>query len=467
MPADRLVPAESRIKDPPRSNRRGKGKASLVAERDKCEVVIIGAGPAGLACGYVLAKAGVQVTILERGQYPGAKNMFGGIFFSDQMTKLMPRFYDEAPVERFVAKKHYAMLVDGSQIGMTFEPEEFKSPPYNHSFIVRRSVFDRWFAGKVREQGATIICGVTVKDFLWEGGRVVGVRTNPGDDNALFADIVVCGEGANSLLSEKASLRNRMSMRTRCISVKETISVPKDVIDDRFHLTGREGAACEYFGSVAAGMLGNGFIYTGLDSVSVGIGVVISEMYAKKEPVTPNELLERFKAHPCVQPLIRGGKTLEYSAHMIPMDGYKNLPKLYTGGLMLVGDAAGLINNSLCHEGVNMAMASGMIAAETILERRDQKRYDAKALSLYERKLKDSFVLDNMKSSRDFLDLMRTHKELINDYPHVAKDVLCKFFEVGDVPKRVVKWNVFHMLRDRTNVIKAGKIAMEMLKGGI
>ncbi|GAG52344.1 unnamed protein product, partial [marine sediment metagenome] len=237
---------------------------------------IIGAGPAGLACGYVLAKAGVQVTILERGQYPGAKNMFGGIFFSDQMVKLIPGFYDQAPVERFVAKKQYSMLVGNSQIAMTFEPEEFKSPPYNHSFIVRRSVFDRWFAGKVRQQGATIICGVTVNDFVWDGERIIGVRTDSGDENVLFADVVICAEGANSLLSEKAALRNRMSMRTRCISVKEVIALPKDVIDERFHLTGREGAAHEYFGGVADGMLGNGFIYTNLDSVSVGVGVVIS-----------------------------------------------------------------------------------------------------------------------------------------------------------------------------------------------
>jgi len=439
----------------------------MIAEREKCEVAIVGAGPSGLACGYVLARAGVQVTILERGQYPGAKNMFGGIFFSDQMTKLIPGFYREAPVERFVAKKHFSMLVDDSQIAMTFEPEEFKTPPYNHSFIVRRSVFDRWFAKKVRRQGATIICGVTVDDFVWDGDRIIGVRTNPGDENILLADVVVCAEGANSLLSEKAALRTRMSMRTRCIGVKEVIALPKDVIDQRFNLTGREGSAHEYFGDVTGGMLGNGFLYTNLDSVSVGVGVVISEMYASKEPVGTNELLEKFKAHPCVQPLLKGGKTLEYSAHMIPMDGYKNLPKLYRSGLLLVGDAAGLVNNSLCHEGVNMAMASGMAAGETILERRKQKRYDERALSLYERRLRGSFVLDNMKSSRDFIDVMRTHKELVNDYPHAAKDALTKFFQVSDVPKRVVKWNVFHMLRNRISLVKVGKMAAAMLKGGV
>jgi len=123
----------------------------------ECEVVIVGAGPAGIACGYVLAKAGVDVVVLERGQYPGAKNMFGGIFFADQMNKLIPQFYTEAPVERFVAKKHYSMLINNSEVSLNIDSEEYKKPPYNHSYIVRRSVFDKWFAEKAKEQGTQII----------------------------------------------------------------------------------------------------------------------------------------------------------------------------------------------------------------------------------------------------------------------------------------------------------------------
>ena len=440
---------------------------SLNDVSEKCEVVIIGAGPAGISCGYVLAKGGVDVVILERGQYPGAKNMFGGIFYSNQMNKLIPNFYNEAPVERFVAKKHYSMLVDGSEIALSFESEEHKKPPYNHSFIVKRSAFDKWFAQKAREQGATIICGVTVTDFLWDGKKVAGVTTGAGYDNALLADVVVCAEGANSLLSEKAGLRNRLSMRARCIAVKEVIGLGKDVIDERFGLTAREGAAYEYFADVTPGMLGDGFIYTNLDSLSAGVGIVVSEMYGQENPVSPNELLERFKNHPCVKPLIKGGKILEYSAHMIPMDGYKNIPKPYTDGLLLVGDAAGFVNNSVCHEGMNMAMASGMMAAETILKRRKEKRYDARALGLYEWLLKDSFVLKNMKSCRDFIDILRTHKEVTNDYPHLLKDVLTKFFEVGEVPKSVVKSNIFHMLRKRINFVKTAKTFASLLKNGI
>jgi len=435
----------------------------------ECEVVIVGAGPAGISCGYVLAKAGIDVVILERGRFPGAKNMFGGIFFADQMNKLIPDFYLDAPVERFVAKKHYSLLVNNSEISLHIDSEEHKKPPYNHSYIVRRSVFDQWFAEKAEEQGATIICGTTVTDFVWDGNKVIGVTAGTCDNpaNVLKADVVVCGEGANSMLSEKAGLRNRLSMRARCISVKEVIELGKEVIDERFGLTAREGAAYEYFAGVTPGMLGDGFIYTNMDSLSVGVGVVISELYGCENRLSLNELLDSFKSHPCIRPLVKGGKTLEYSAHMIPMDGYKNLPRLYTNGLMLIGDAAGLVNNSICHEGVNMAMASGIMAAETILENRARRRYEAGALRHYERRLKHSFVLENMKSSRDFIDILRTQKELINDYPHLIKDVITNYFKVSDVPKSKVKRDIIRMVRSRMSFVKAAKTFAAMLKGGI
>jgi electron transfer flavoprotein-quinone oxidoreductase len=435
----------------------------------ECEVVIVGAGPAGIACGYVLAKAGVEVVILERGQYPGAKNMFGGIFYADQMSKLIPEFYIEAPVERFVAKKHYSLLVNDSEISLNLDLEEHKRPPYNHSYIVRRSVFDKWFAEKAKAEGATIICGTTITDFVWDDDRVIGVTAGPCDDpdNVLLADVVVCAEGANSVLSEKAGLRDRLSMRSRCISVKEVIELGRDVIEERFGLTAREGAAYEYFADATPGLLGDGFIYTNMDSLSVGVGVIISEIYGCENPPSPNQLLERFKSHPCICPLVKGGKTLEYSAHMIPMDGYKNLPKFYTDGLMLVGDAAGFVNNSICHEGVNMAMASGIMAAETILEKREQRRYDARALRRYEYRLRNSFVLQNMKSSRDFIDILRTNKELINDYPHIFKDVITSYFKVSDVPRSTVKSNIVRMIRGRMSFTKAAKTFAAMLKGGI
>ena len=441
----------------------------MIADRDRCEVAIIGAGPAGISCAYVLAKAGMDAIVLERGRYPGAKNMFGGIFYSNQMNKLFPNFHKEAPVERYVSKKRYSMLVDNSEIAFNFEPEEFKKPPYNSSFIVKRSVFDGWFARKAEAEGACIINNVNIKDFLWDKDKIAGVISGAGSDNALLADVVICAEGANSLLTQKAGLRNKLSMRARTVALKEVIKMPREVIEERFNLTGDEGAAYEYYGDAVSGMLGTGFIYTNKDSISVGVGVLISEMYRHKNNISSNELLEKFKNHPCIYPLIKGGELLEYSAHMIPTDGYRNIPKLYTDNLLVVGDAAGLLNNSFFHEGVNMAMASGVLAAETILRNRDGNKscYDAKSLSYYKKLLEGCFVLDDMKNCRDFLDILHTHKELINDYPHALKSALVKYFEVSDTPKRVTKKETFSQLMKEISVRRVSHAFMSMMKGGI
>ena len=206
--------------------------------KERCEVAIVGAGPAGVSCGYALAEAGVDVVILERGEYPGAKNMFGGIFFSDQMNGMLPEFSSDAPMERFAAKRRFSFLVDDSEITLGFELNEFKKPPYNHSFIVKRAQFDRWFAGKAQERGAAVLNGISVQDFVWKDGKIAGVTSGAGHENVLMADVVVCAEGANSLLSQKAGLRSRLSMRARSVAVKEVIGLPKDVIDARFALTG-------------------------------------------------------------------------------------------------------------------------------------------------------------------------------------------------------------------------------------
>jgi len=107
------------------------------------------------------------------------------------------------------------------------------------------------------------------------------------------------------------------------------------------------------------------------------------------------------------------------------------------------------------------------MAAETILENRGQRRYDTKALRQYERRLKNSFVLQNMKSSRDFIDILRTHKELLNDYPHLMKEVITKYFEVNDVPKSTVKRDIVRMIRSRVSLVKAAKTVMALVKGGI
>ncbi|UCC95291.1 MAG: FAD-dependent monooxygenase [Candidatus Omnitrophota bacterium] len=422
--------------------------------KDNCNVAIVGAGPAGIACGYALAKAGVDAVVFERGKYPGAKNMFGGIFFSNAMNRILPNFYDEAPIERFVAKRRYSMLVDNSEIAFGFEPEEFKKLPHNNSFIVKRSLFDKWFATKAEEQGAVVINNITIKDFLWDGDKVIGVISGPGSENTFLADVVVCAEGANSILSQKSGLRDKLGPTKRSIAVKEVIKLPRSVIEDRFGLSEKQGAAYEYFGSSVQGLLGNGFIYTNMDSLSVGIGFSLSDFMEKKGRESPNDILEDFKNHPSVEPLIKGGSTIEYMAHMIPSDSFSYLPNMYRDGLLLVGDAAGLLNTSFFHEGVNLAMASGLYAAETIIEARSKRDFTSKTLYQYQEKLNNSFVMQDLKNCKNFLSFLRSHKNLINGYPRLFNEILVDYFSVSEKSKREIKRGIFNKVRKNVKLTR-------------
>jgi electron transfer flavoprotein-quinone oxidoreductase len=417
---------------------------------DKVDVIVVGAGPSGLACAYTLAKNGVDVIVIERGDYPGAKNMFGGIFFSPVLEKLFPDFLEDAPWERFISKRRFSLLSDDSELAFEMRPGAFNTPPFNHSFIAKRARMDRWFAEKAEKAGVTIICNYCVRDFLYENGKVVGI-TSGLDDDSLLADMVVCAEGANSLLSERSGLRKRIEPVRRSIAVKEIIKLPKNVIEDRFALTGKEGSALEFFGDSVHGLLGNGFIYTNGESISVGVGFSITDFLTNVKGKNPNDILEDFKNHPAINPYVRGGETIEYLAHMIPSDNYENLPTLYRDGLLLAGDAAGLLNASFFHEGVNLAMASGIFAAETAIEATKRGDFSSETLKLYKEKLDESFVMKDLKNSKNFIAFLYKHKNIISDYPALFNDILVEYFGVSEKPKTEAKKEIFRKIRKEVN----------------
>ncbi|MBF0384296.1 MAG: FAD-dependent oxidoreductase [Candidatus Omnitrophica bacterium] len=430
-----------------------------MSQNDKVEVIIVGAGPAGLTCAYSLAKRGAEVVVIERGEYPGAKNMFGGIFFSSIMEKIFPEFFDEAPWERFVGKRKFSILAGKSELAFDMMPSAFNEKPYNHSFITLRGTMDGWLAKKAEGAGVSIITDYCVSDFLYEKGKIVGITSGSGDEDNLLADMIVCAEGANSILTEKAKLRKKIDPERRSIAIKENMRLPQNVIEDRFGLAGRQGAAFEYFGEAVQGLLGNGFIYTNKDSLSVGVGFSLSDFIKNRNGKNPNDILEDFKSHPSIAPLLKGAEIVEYMAHMIPSDGFDSLPKLYRDGLLVIGDAAGLLNTSFFHEGVNLAMASGIYAADTIMEARRKNDFSSQTLSLYEEKLKDSFVLQDIKNCKNFLSFLHKNKSLINDYPTLMNDILVDYFRVSEKPKTAVKKEIFRKVKKN---VKFTRLAREM-----
>lgn len=368
----------------------------------KFDAIVVGAGPAGCACAFVLAKAGLDTLVVERGKFAGAKNMWGGALYGPSLAQLFPRFWEEAPVERYILRHKLSLLTKESSFSTEFTSKKFGHEPYN-GFSVLRAKFDRWFASRVEQAGAIVAAPLQAEELLWEGSKVAGIKAG-GDD--LPADVVIACDGVNSLLAEKAGLREKISPIDIKLGVKEVIQLPREAIEKRFNLSGEEGVAWECIGSFTDKIPGGAFIYTNKESLSVGVVVQLSDLVDRQ--VEANTILEEFKAHPEVSRYLEGGKLAEYSAHLIPVSGLSMMPKLFTSGFLVAGDAAALtLVTGLILEGANFAIGSGMAAAETVIAAKRKNDFSKKSLALYPEILKRGFALRDLKAFRNAPKLLK------------------------------------------------------------
>jgi electron transfer flavoprotein-quinone oxidoreductase len=402
----------------------------------KFDAIVVGAGPAGCACGLTLAKAGLETLIVERGKFAGAKNMWGGAFYGPSLYQLFSDFWEEAPVERYILRHKYSLLTQDASFSVDFTSQKYGKPPYN-GFSVLRAKFDRWFAAKAEQAGAVVATGLEAEDLLWEGNVVVGIKAG-GDE--LPANVVIACDGVNSVLAEKAGLRSKISPRDIKQGVKEVIQLPRQLIEQRFNLQGEEGIAWEFIGSVSRGIPGGAFIYTNKESLSVGIVVQLNALTEKE--VSANDLLEDFKRHPEVENLLADGQLVEYSAHLVPVGGKAMMPTLFTDGMLVAGDAAGLtLTTGLVLEGANFAMASGKAAAETVIQAKKTEDFSKQSLAHYPELLEKSFVLEDLKTFEK-APLLLENPRFYRQYPELACELAEKIF-TNDGKKRKKFWKMF------------------------
>lgn len=419
---------------------------------DKFDVIVVGAGPSGCAAALTLARAGLMVVVFERGEFPGAKNMFGGVLYTPILDRLIPNFWEEAPLERHIVKRRFGLFSEESEAAFEFRCEGFnQSPPFNQSFSALRARFDPWFAKKAEEAGALIIPETVVDDLIVRDEKVVGVKARrEGGD--VEADVVIAADGVNSFLAKKRSLRKDFDWNVLAVAAKEVIGLPRETIEDRFSLEGDEGVAMEFFGDAVAGMVGAGFIYTNKESLSLGIACSVDAFIGQK--IVPNDLLERFKSHPSIRPLIRKGETLEYSGHMIPEGGHRQIPEVVSDGLLLVGDAAHFVNASFYHEGTNLAMASGLYAAETIIEAKEKGDFSKQGLMGYLERLENSFVLKDLKKYRQVEEWAHANPKFFKEYPDLFLEVAKDYFSISEKPKEEIQKNVIKKLHSRLKPLR-------------
>ncbi|MBP2429073.1 electron transfer flavoprotein-quinone oxidoreductase [Bradyrhizobium elkanii USDA 61] len=325
------------------------------------------------------------------------------------------------------------MMDDRSHVGMHYRSDDFNEERPNRYTIIRAQ-FDKWFSSKVREAGATVLCETTVTELVRDDReRIVGVRTDRRDGE-IHADVVVLAEGVNGLLGTRAGLRSRPKPDNVALAVKEMHFLPRETIEARFNLKGDEGVVIEAAGTISRGMTGMGFIYANKECISLGIGCLVADF--QRTAQTPYGMLDHFKQHPSVAPLIAGSEVKEYAAHLIPEGGYKAIPQLYGEGWVVVGDAAQL-NNAIHREGSNLAMTSGRIAAEAIAQVKSRREpMTATNLSLYKKMLDESFVIKDLKKYKDMPMLMHTHSQnFFLTYPQLISKALQNFVRVDGTPK--------------------------------
>lgn len=398
----------------------------MSTDQTTVDAVVVGAGPAGSAAALELARAGHSVLLLERGPFPGAKNVYGGVVYGRVLDAVVPGWWEEVPVQRWVTRRSTMVLTDTQALTVDFRTADWGRPPYN-GMTVYRADFDSWFAGKAVAAGARLVTSTVVTGLLRdESGKIIGVRTDRPDGD-IHAKVIIACDGVNSFLAKQAKLLPETDPRNLTLGVKETLALPRKTIEERFGLTGDEGLDIEILGCTG-GVPGGGFLYTNRDTVSVGVVLSLSGLAASGR--RPEDILADLKAHPALAPALRDAELKEYAAHLIPEGGYRTMPELSADALLVAGDAAAMcLAAGIWLEGVNFAIGSGLAAGAATAEAIEAGDTTARGLSGYQRRLRESFVLADHKKLQGAPQLVLSDR-MQNHYPGLLCDTVQELFTV-------------------------------------
>ncbi len=384
------------------------------------DVVLVGAGPANLAAAYRLAeltaehnksssdKLELAIALLEKGKEIGSHALSGAVLDPRSLRELFPDDWENAPFEGEVKDEQLLWLRAGGAMSLPIPP-----PLHNDgNQVVSLGRLVKWMASKVENMGVDIFCEFPATEVLLENNRVVGVRTGdrgvdrdgerkanfePGVD--LRARAVVLGEGPRGTLSKQLEsmldLHRGKNPQIYSIGIKEVWKVP----DGRF----APGQVIHTLGwPLDRKTFGGGFLYGMADNLVI-VGLVVGLDY-ENPWLDPHTEFQRFKTHPRIAPILRGGEMSFYGAKALPEGGWWSMPELAGQGFVIVGDAGGFLNSERL-KGIHLAIKSGMLAAETIFQKLIETRNDPSQpleLSGFKDKVEESWIKQELWRVRNF-----------------------------------------------------------------
>lgn len=409
---------------------------------EKFDCIIVGGGVAGLAAAMTMARNNMKFLLIEKGEFSGSKNVSGGVLWGSDLAKLVPNYWEEKDGgwERFINHRRLTFMDEQSTFSIDFKSSHFNETPYT-GVVVLRSKFDRWLAGKVEDAIAEsdhpmdsfIATNIKVDEVLMENDQAVGIRTG---EEEFYADSVIIAEGVNNLLTRQVGLQDDYVPADHVLTgIKEVIRYDQSTLENRFQLNGLSGMSNEFIGYATDGVEGGGFLYTNRDTISIGLVLGLKDLREKRK--SPHDILNHFKAHPVIKDTIDGGEIVEYSAHVVSSGDKRIMPKkLYKDGVLICGEAANLLMNAgKAIQGMDYAMRSGILAAETIVDAKNQGDFSSTALKSYRTKLDESYVMKDMNGFQDAVQMLHS-PQMFSDVPNLICDFGKKFFTINNKPTK-------------------------------
>lgn len=366
------------------------------------EVIIIGAGPSGLACAKILQDAGINTIVLEKSNKAGSKNNFSKIIYKEPYENI---FGGLPPVQRTISEYRVYLLQNNSFTYINHRNEK------GNCFSALREALISWTCEVVEKAGGSILYEKVARDLIIQGEKVCGIKT---DDGEIMANVVVIAEGTNSLLTKQSGLKSGdLSPDQVFIFVEENIVLPHKVIQERFSLEDNQGVAAKLFAHPYLDAPTIVYLHTNKDSISICTGILLSESIARATNI--NQYHEKIKNHTVIKSMITDGIVNHYSSYMLPISIEHNTsqPKLFANGCLLVGGAAMLID-PFNWDLSELAILSGKCAAQTIIQAKSTNDYSETTLSNYK------VALENLPEYKTLKNQFSPRQK--STFPFIKKD---------------------------------------------